>query len=378
MPTTPRSRRGAATREQFLELALVKIVEVGMNRLSVSELVEASGMTRPTFYSYFGDRDGLLAEMWLDKGELWCLGMMEEKPDFDAESILNRAMSEIFLYCHRSADIRELVGPTLFKTLEKNFGGQAARSVALWRMANRLGVIVTARIWPTVKDALFLDEYLEGLASQVRIVTPTTEPDLPEIELRNSGETPPELVEAVVRVVQASGLEGLSILRLGRVMRVTSGFLNPRIDDLVHLVGESYTVVQNAAVEQNLAIWSDLKLNPEGFAKFIVGSVGSSRKYWRNFRTEVLVASAHSIELRELVSSSMDSFLESISARTAALLFPRQLVNRVALLVHTLLFGFTALSNAGIDVSSLAHRGVIRALLMQVAKRFTGYRPPSR
>lgn len=349
-----------------------------MNRLSVSELVEASGMTRPTFYSYFGDRDGLLAEMWLDKGELWCLGMMEEKPDFDAESILNRAMSEIFLYCHRSADIRELVGPTLFKTLEKNFGGQAARSVALWRMANRLGVIVTARIWPTVKDALFLDEYLEGLASQVRIVTPTTEPDLPEIELRNSGETPPELVEAVVRVVQASGLEGLSILRLGRVMRVTSGFLNPRIDDLVHLVGESYTVVQNAAVEQNLAIWSDLKLNPEGFAKFVVGSVGSSRKYWRNFRTEVLVASAHSIELRELVSSSMDSFLESISARTAALLFPRQLVNRVALLVHTLLFGFTALSNAGIDVSSLAHRGVIRALLMQVAKRFTGYRPPSR
>lgn len=378
MPTTPRSRRGAATREQFLELALVKIVEVGMNRLSVSELVEASGMTRPTFYSYFGDRDGLLAEMWLDKGELWCLGMMEEKPDFDAESILNRAMSEIFLYCHRSADIRELVGPTLFKTLEKNFGGQAARSVALWRMANRLGVIVTARIWPTVKDALFLDEYLEGLASQVRIVTPTTEPDLPEIELRNSGETPPELVEAVVRVVQASGLEGLSILRLGRVMRVTSGFLNPRIDDLVHLVGESYTVVQNAAVEQNLAIWSDLKLNPEGFAKFVVGSVGSSRKYWRNFRTEVLVAAAHSIELRELVSSSMDSFLESISARTAALLFPRQLVNRVALLVHTLLFGFTALSNAGIDVSSLAHRGVIRALLMQVAKRFTGYRPPSR
>ncbi|MFM1950456.1 MAG: hypothetical protein RL418_143 [Actinomycetota bacterium] len=349
-----------------------------MNRLSVSELVEASGMTRPTFYSYFGDRDGLLAEIWLDKGESWCLGMMAEKTDFNSESVLNRAMSEIFLYCHRGADIRELVGATLSQTLEKNFAGQASRSVALWRMANRLGVIVTARIWPTVNDALFLDEYLEGLSSQLRITAPTTEPDLPEIELRNSGETPPELVEAVVRVVQASGLEGLSILRLGRVMRVTSGFLNPRIDDLVQLVGESYTVVQNAAVEQNLAIWSDLKLNPEGFAKFIIGSVGTSRKYWRNFRMEVLVAAAHSIELREIVSSSMDSFLESISARTAALLFPRQLVNRVALLVHTLLFGFTALSNAGIDVSSLAHRGVIRALLVQVAKRFTGYRPPTR
>ena len=48
-------------------------------------------------------------------------------------------------------------------------------------------------------------------------------------------------------------------------------------------------------------------------------------------------------------------------------------MSQVALLVHTLLFGFTALSNAGIEVRDLAHVGVIRALLGRVAKRYVGF-----
>jgi hypothetical protein len=49
------------------------------------------------------------------------------------------------------------------------------------------------------------------------------------------------------------------------------------------------------------------------------------------------------------------------------------LVSRVALLVHTMLFGFTAINNAGINVGELAHVGVIRALLGRVARHYTGF-----
>jgi hypothetical protein len=69
----------------------------------------------------------------------------------------------------------------------------------------------------------------------------------------------------------------------------------------------------------------------------------------------------------------MGSFHRSISKRTAALLFPKALVSQVALLVHTMLFGFTALNNAGIEVREVAHVGVIRALLARVAKRYVGF-----
>jgi AcrR family transcriptional regulator len=373
MSRSRKNSRGEATREQFLQLAMVAIADLGISGLSVSDLVKASGMTRPTFYSYFGDRDGLLAELWLERGEEWTLRMLQAGGDFDYRSPFFRSLTQVFLYCHRSVDLKELVTPGFKLVLDREYPAAAERSVALWRMANRIGVVATAPVWPSIAEAMFLEEYLDGLGPSVTNLKPTVQDPLPVIQLPERPDLSREMVEGVITIIHSSGVEGISILRLGRVMRVTSGFLNPRIDDLQGLVGQCYQIVQDAAVQQNLALWSKLRLTPEGFARFIVGSVGSTRRHWRNFRTEVLIAAAHDPTLAESVSQSMDSFQRAITERTRALLFPKPLVSRVALLVHTMLFGFTAINNAGINVGELAHVGVIRALLGRVARHYTGF-----
>jgi AcrR family transcriptional regulator len=373
MPESKKKSRGEVTRDQFLSLAVSSISEHGVSGISISGLSTASGMTRPTFYSHFGDMDGLIAELWLERAEEWILLMTAADENFDYRAELVTSLTEVFLHCHRNVHLKEIVAPVLQRTLEKRFPGPAEYSVALWRMANRIGVVATARVWPAVAAAMVLDEYLEGLHTSVIHLDLSTEGPLPEIEIPEVPGLSPKIVEAVLTIVQSSGVEGLSMLRLGRVLRVTTGYLYPRIHNLAGVVGSCYQVVQDAAVKQNLALWSKLRLSPEGFARFIVGSVGSTRLHWRNFRSEVLIAAAHNPVLAASVTISMESFHHSITRRTAALLFPRELVSQVALLVHTLLFGFTALHNAGIEVRGLAHAGVIRALLGRVAKRYVGF-----
>lgn len=365
--------RGEVTRDQFLSLALSSISEHGVSGISISGLATGSGMTRPTFYSHFGDIDGLIAELWLERGEEWVLLMAAADENFDYRAELVTSLTEVFLHCHRNIHLKEIVGPLLQRTLERGFPGPAGYSVALWRMANRIGVVATARVWPAVVAAMALDDYLDDLQTSVFDLEPSTEGPLPEIEIPEAPGLSREIVEAVLTIVQSSGVEGLSMLRLGRVLRVTSGYLYPRIHNLAGVVGSCYQIVQDAAVKQNLALWSKLRLSPEGFARFIVGSVGSTRLHWRNFRSEVMIAAAHNPVLAASVTLSMEAFHRSLTRRTAALLFPRELVSQVALLVHTLLFGFTALSNAGIEVRDLAHVGVIRALLGRVAKRYVGF-----
>jgi hypothetical protein len=70
----------------------------------------------------------------------------------------------------------------------------------------------------------------------------------------------------------------------------------------------------------------------------------------------------------------MDEFIQRLRARTSRIGLPVELAERVALLVHTLLVGFAALDSAGVSVRSLAHEGVIRALVGETAKRFVGIR----
>jgi AcrR family transcriptional regulator len=369
-----RSAKAEATRARFLELALESITQSGIASLSASDLVKRSGVSRPTFYSYFGDVDGLLAELWLAYGEAWACSMLLDAGPGIHEAPESRALCEVFLQAHRNQQVREVVSATLHEVLERELPEPGRRSVGLWRMANRIGARVTAASWPQAADALFLDSYLDSIDGKVSRLAPTGSPELPAIAWELEEGTDPSIVEGVIQIVGSSGVGSLSILRLGRVLRVTSGYLNPRISNLPQLVADTYRIAQDSAARQNMATWSALNLKPEGFARFVVGSVGEARAPWRRFRTEVLVAAAYSEELGAAVAQSMDEFIQRLRARTSRIGLPVELAERVALLVHTLLVGFAALDSAGVSVRSLAHEGVIRALVGETAKRFVGIR----
>jgi AcrR family transcriptional regulator len=45
------------------------ISQKGIDRISVSQICDLAKNTRPTFYSYFGNIDGLLADIWVGEGD---------------------------------------------------------------------------------------------------------------------------------------------------------------------------------------------------------------------------------------------------------------------------------------------------------------------
>jgi Transcriptional regulator len=59
---------GAGNREKILGIALDSFSERGYEAVGVAELCEASGVTKPTLYHYFGSKRGLLDAIVAEKG----------------------------------------------------------------------------------------------------------------------------------------------------------------------------------------------------------------------------------------------------------------------------------------------------------------------
>jgi len=369
MPGRVRSVRSQTRRDAIIDFALKDISSVGVDGLSVTALIASAGITRPTFYSYFGDVQGLLAEIWLEKGRQW-IDLVAAPGEFtQRDNELVFALTEIFISAHRSEELRSIVEIS-FAEFISEFSGETGRlTTVMWRIANRVGVVGTQRVWSSVQDALFLDSFLDAVSTRTIRSNITVVDELPEIELDASEVVDVNIARGVIGIVGRGGVSGLSVLRLGRILRVTSGYLNPRIDSLKELVGLTYGLVQDSAARQNVKLWTLWNLNPRGFARFIVGSLGGSRQSWRLFRNEVLLASAHDPELAAIIGSTMDSLLKIVGSKVTGFGYSRAVTARISVLVHTMLFGFSTLSAVGVKVGELAHEGVIDALLKELAAR---------
>ena len=369
MPGRVRSVRSQTRREAIIDFALKDISSAGVDGISVTALIASAGITRPTFYSYFGDVQGLLAEIWLEKGRQW-IDIVAAPGEFtQRDDELVYALTEVFISAHRSEELRSIVEIS-FAEFISEFSGETGRlTTVMWRIANRVGVVGTQRVWSSVQDALFLDSFLDAVSTRTFKSNITVVDELPEIELDASEVVDVNIARGVIGIVGRGGVSGLSVLRLGRILRVTSGYLNPRIDSLKELVGHTYGLVQDSAARQNVKLWTLWNLNPRGFARFIAGSLGGSRQSWRLFRNEVLLASAHDPELAAIIGSTMDSLLKIVGSKVTGFGYSRAVTARISVLVHTMLFGFSTLSAVGVKVGELAHEGVIDALLKELAVR---------
>ncbi len=61
--TRPLTARGTATRQRIVEAAAVLIHGRGAGRVSLDEVMEASGTSKSQLYHYFADKDGLVREV---------------------------------------------------------------------------------------------------------------------------------------------------------------------------------------------------------------------------------------------------------------------------------------------------------------------------
>jgi len=363
--------RYARSREAMLQAAIELAQETDIDEISVSQVVKKASVSRPTFYTHFEDVDGLLAEVWLWKHREWVMSLCDPG-DFEVyEKPESVALLQILLGAPRKPQVLEIVRVSLTNLFDAHLLSVGERAIAFWTVSNRLGVIATRKQWPKANDAAFLDGYLNAISTSLVIKTDFEYSDLDPVPSEKPQNIDSSLIHATIEIVQASGVRGLSINRLGRVLGATSAYIYPRITSLTALVGESFDFALKDATRGNFKLWDGglSRKGIEGFATYIVGGLADQRNNWRLFRREVILTSIHDRELADAVSGSLDDFLREVTGKASFLPVPKEIPERLGVLVHTLLFGFSSLFAVGITVRNLPHADVIRAMFAELGKR---------
>jgi TetR/AcrR family transcriptional regulator, transcriptional repressor for nem operon len=58
--SSPKTRRGQASRDRLVDAAVASVVEHGVTQMRLEEVLAASGSSKSQLYHYFSDRDGLI------------------------------------------------------------------------------------------------------------------------------------------------------------------------------------------------------------------------------------------------------------------------------------------------------------------------------
>ena len=371
MDTPRHDARYARSRGAMLKEAFDLARELGVDRVTVAAVVSRAQVSRPTFYAHFGDVEGLMADLWLLHHRDWILLMCDPANRDVYERPESLGLLQLLLSAPRKPELLEAIELSLNKLFDECFSSRSERTVAIWTMSNRLGVLATRTQWPKAKDAAFLDGYLHAVSGKFAAGDVTDYSNLESVRADEDQDSASALINATIGIVQSTGVQGLSVLRLGRVLNATSGFVGPRVESLTTLVGEAFDFALKEATRSNFTLWDGglKRRGIEGFAAYMVGGLGEPRKNWRWFRREVLLASIHDSELAKSVSSSLDDFLKDVTKKAKFLPVPKIIPERLAVLVHTLLFGLSAVFAVGIEVRDLSHSTIIRAMVAELGKR---------
>ena len=361
--------------EKFLSAGVSLIAKRGIDNITVADISRESGYTRATFYSYFGDLDGLYAEIWMLYGRDWLDAMAHDDVPYrsDEDKLRCNALLEIFISCKRKPSVLEVVLPSAANWWSESTGGNKALQAKLaWLVAANIGVATSKHLAPSVgevSDIVALirsmpinEDQLAGMGVAVNLSTAFVEANL-DTPAAASDSDEDKIKISTIEVVAAAGVANSSMTRIARNLQVTTGSVYPKFKNVNEVIGESFSWSIEQIVSDNTAAYFATSGNTDSYASVIVGSLSESRKAWRNFRLEMYLAS----RARESLSKKMIPGLERSDAILAKFVrkngIPESYIEKVVGLMHALGIGFAVLQNAGIDARSIEHRVPTRFLV---------------
>jgi len=360
---------------EFLEAGIALIAKRGIDNITVADISKASGLTRATFYSYFGDLDGLYAEIWMLYGRLWLESMAKDTipAKSEAEQMRWLAVLEIFIASKRKPSVIEVVTPTANNWWNESVSSNKAEQAKLaWIVAGNIGIAISRHLSPSitqVNEIISLlrqmpsdESVLEAMGFAPALKTAPIQAVLGSPETREL--TDEERIKtSTIEVVASAGVADASMTRIARNLQVTTGSVYPRFKNVGEIIGEAFSWGQKTIVEENTAAYASTNSNPDSYAAIIVGANAPSRKLWRDFRLEMYLAS----RVKDSLTKSMlpgleeaDTLLASFARRNG---LPERHIDQIVGLMHALGLGFPALQNAGIDVQAIEHRMTTRYLV---------------
>ena len=368
MPKAKSNTRHDRVVSDFRDAGISAINSSGIDRISVSLVCTVAESTRPTFYSYFGNLDGLLADIWLAEGDEFLARLAD--PGYQ---VLNsklaakdRALVEIMAISHRNAEVSEVVNRKMQSWWKTLVGNDEFKNLKYsWVIGARLGLLMMIPVDSTVKSLVISDQLLNSIDKVATIKNKVTTDLLPPISDPEPVEQGVDqmLLAAAINVIANSGVAAASMARISRFAQVTTGSVYPRYSSIADLVLASFEFAAKHVVRQNLANTTDGSFGPDEFGLFVIAGLLPRRKQWRNYRIEAHIEGRVNKPLAKRIQKSNQEVNAQVSEALKRYNVPEPVLESATHLIHSIGIGFSMIYNAGIALNELDHRRITRQIV---------------
>ncbi|MCX6485500.1 MAG: TetR/AcrR family transcriptional regulator [Rhodoluna sp.] len=364
-------------RASFDELLLSGISAVaakGVDHTNVSDVAATSGVSRPTFYTYFGDMNGFYAEVWLRYGRPWLDAQLVENADLSPE--IDQALLEIFAVARRIPEVLEVVQPDFERWWQEQTAGEAIAAQRLvWKLGFTLGYKMSRHVTQKSDFGLAIVSFLNlpddamslPFLSGLGKVDPSLLPPMQGLTL-DDDIVEASLTLATKEVIASSGVAAASMTRIARRARVSTGTVYPRFKNSETLIQSSFTKAIANIVGKNVAIVAERGLGIDEYALTVNAGYGPNRKTWRDFRTEMHVEAAHNPELAKFMESGFEAAAKFLEDSFLEFGIPRHLATPIAWFLHSHAIGISIIYNALPSVADIDYRIMARWMISQLPK----------
>lgn len=372
-PLSGKTKKRASFDELLLS-GIKAVAEKGIDHTNVSDVAAISGVSRPTFYTYFGDMNGFYAEVWLRFGQEWLNSQLEGAENMPDD--IDQALLEIFAVARRVPELQEVVQPDFARWWNEQTKGNAlAEQRLVWKLGFTLGYKMSRHVTqksdfglPIVSflnlpdDAMSLP-FLAGLGK----VDPSILPPMQGLTL-DDDTVESSLTLAAKEVIASSGVAAASMTRIARRARVSTGTVYPRFKNSEILIQSSFTKAIANIVGKNVAIVAERGLGIDEYALTVNAGYGPNRKTWRDFRTEMHIEAAHNPELAKFMEGGFEMAAKFLEDSFLEFGIPRELATPIAWFLHSHAIGISMIYNSLPSVAEIDYRIMARWMISQLPK----------
>lgn len=368
MPKANSNTRHDRVVADFRDAGISAINSSGIDRISVSLVCTVAESTRPTFYSYFGNVDGLLADIWLAECDEFLARLADPTYQVLNSKVAakDRALVEIMAISHRNAEVSEVVNRTTQSWWKALAGNDEFKNLKYsWVIGARLGLLMMIPVDSTVKSLVISDQLLNSIDKVATIKNKVTTDLLPPISDPEPVEQGVDqmLLAAAINVIANSGVAAASMARISRFAQVTTGSVYPRYSSIADLVLASFEFAAKHVVRQNLANTKDGSFGPDEFGLFVIAGLLPRRKQWRNYRIEAHIEGRVNKPLAKRIQKSNQEVNVQVSEALRRYNVPEPVLESATHLIHSIGIGFSMMYNAGIALNELDHRRITRQIV---------------
>lgn len=368
MPKAASNLRHERVVADFRNAGINAINSSGIDRISVSLVCTVAESTRPTFYSYFGNVDGLLADIWLAECDEFLFRLADPTYEVLNSKVAakDRALVEIMAISHRNAEVSEVVNRTMQSWWKALAGNDEFKNLKYsWVIGARLGLLMMIPVDSTVKSLVISDQLLNSIDKVATIKNKVTTDLLPPISDPEPVEQGVDqmLLAAAINVIANSGVAAASMARISRFAQVTTGSVYPRYSSIADLVLASFEFAAKHVVKQNLDNTKDGSFGPDEFGLFVIAGLLPRRKQWRNYRIEAHIEGRVNKPLAKRIQKSNHEVNVQVSEALRRYNVPEPVLESATHLIHSIGIGFSMMYNAGIALNELDHRRITRQIV---------------